>query len=89
MCRRSSELGYPDMVTTTWHMLSGPAGSDKDIVEALNREVVKIVEQPDDAQSIRERRHRNQGDDAGGAYAIRAQRGREVGPAGAAAVKAE
>jgi tripartite-type tricarboxylate transporter receptor subunit TctC len=41
------QLGYPDMVTTTWHMLSGPAGLDKDIVAALNREVVKIVERPD------------------------------------------
>lgn len=41
-----SELGYPDMVTATWHMLSGPAGMPKDIVNALNREVTKIVEQP-------------------------------------------
>lgn len=41
-----SELGYPDMVTTTWHMLSGPAGMPKDIVNALNREVVKIVNEP-------------------------------------------
>jgi tripartite-type tricarboxylate transporter receptor subunit TctC len=42
-----SELGYPDMVTTTWHMLAGPAGLPKDIVNRLNREVAKIVEQPD------------------------------------------
>jgi tripartite-type tricarboxylate transporter receptor subunit TctC len=42
-----SELGYTDMVTTTWHMLAGPAGLPKDIVGALNREVVKIVERPD------------------------------------------
>jgi tripartite-type tricarboxylate transporter receptor subunit TctC len=42
-----SELGYTDMVTTTWHMLSGPAGLPRDIVGALNREVVKIVERPD------------------------------------------
>jgi tripartite-type tricarboxylate transporter receptor subunit TctC len=42
-----SELGYPDMVTTTWHMLSGPAGLPRDIVGALNREVAKIVERPD------------------------------------------
>jgi tripartite-type tricarboxylate transporter receptor subunit TctC len=41
-----SELGYPDMVTTTWHMLSGPAGMPSDIVNALNREVNKIIEQP-------------------------------------------
>ena len=42
-----SELGYPDMVTTTWHMLAGPAGLPREIVGALNREVVKIVERPD------------------------------------------
>ncbi len=41
------ELGYPDMVTTTWHMLAGPAGVPKDIVDALNREVNKIIEQPE------------------------------------------
>jgi tripartite-type tricarboxylate transporter receptor subunit TctC len=42
-----SELGYTDMVTTTWHMLAGPAGLPREIVGALNREVVKIVERPD------------------------------------------
>jgi tripartite-type tricarboxylate transporter receptor subunit TctC len=41
------QLGYPDMVTTTWHMLSGPAGLDREIVGALNREVIKIVERPE------------------------------------------
>jgi tripartite-type tricarboxylate transporter receptor subunit TctC len=42
-----NELGYPDMITTTWHMLVGPAGVPREIVGALNREVVKIVERPD------------------------------------------
>ncbi len=42
-----SELGYPDMITTTWHMLSGPTGVPKEIVGALNREVVRIVDRPD------------------------------------------
>jgi len=41
------ELGFPDMVTTTWHMLSGPAGLPKDMVGALNREVVRIVDRPE------------------------------------------
>ena len=41
------QLGYPDMVTTTWHMLSGPAGLQREIVAALNREVIKIVERPE------------------------------------------
>jgi tripartite-type tricarboxylate transporter receptor subunit TctC len=41
------QLGYPDMVTTTWHMLSGPAGLDRQIVSTLNREVIRIVERPE------------------------------------------
>lgn len=42
-----NELGYPDMITTTWHMLAGPAGLPREIVGALNREVIKIVDRPD------------------------------------------
>lgn len=42
-----NELGYPDMITTTWHMLAGPADMSREIVGALNREVIRIVEQPD------------------------------------------
>jgi tripartite-type tricarboxylate transporter receptor subunit TctC len=42
-----SELGYPDMVTTTWHMLVGPAGLSKDIVRALNRAVIRSVDRPE------------------------------------------
>ena len=41
-----SELGYPDMVTTTWHMLAGPARLPNGIVERLNREVARIVADP-------------------------------------------
>jgi tripartite-type tricarboxylate transporter receptor subunit TctC len=41
------ELGYPDMITTTWHMLAGPAGLPKEIVGMLNREVTRIVERPE------------------------------------------
>jgi tripartite-type tricarboxylate transporter receptor subunit TctC len=42
-----NELGYPDLVTVNWHTLAGPAGLPKAIVDALNREVVKIVERPE------------------------------------------
>jgi len=42
-----AELGYPDMVTTTWHMLAGPAGLPKEIVGQLNREVAKSVDRPE------------------------------------------
>jgi tripartite-type tricarboxylate transporter receptor subunit TctC len=37
------ELGYPDLVVTTWYALSGPAGLPRDIVERLNHEVNKAM----------------------------------------------
>jgi tripartite-type tricarboxylate transporter receptor subunit TctC len=40
------EIGYPDMVTTTWHMLTSPAGMPRDIVGMLNREVIAIMDRP-------------------------------------------
>jgi tripartite-type tricarboxylate transporter receptor subunit TctC len=40
------ELGYPELVVTTWYALSGPAGLPRDIVERLNREVNKAMEVP-------------------------------------------
>jgi tripartite-type tricarboxylate transporter receptor subunit TctC len=41
------ELGYPDLVMTTWFSLSGPAGMPKAIVDSLNREVVAILQRPE------------------------------------------
>jgi len=41
-----SELGYPDIVTTTWTMISGPLGMPRTIVEAINREVRAIAVKP-------------------------------------------
>jgi tripartite-type tricarboxylate transporter receptor subunit TctC len=41
-----SELGYPDIVTTTWTMISGPAGLPKPIVDAVNREIRAIAAKP-------------------------------------------
>jgi tripartite-type tricarboxylate transporter receptor subunit TctC len=46
------ELGHPDMVTTTWHMLAGPAGLPKEMVGALNREVTRIVERPETRKQL-------------------------------------
>jgi tripartite-type tricarboxylate transporter receptor subunit TctC len=40
------ELGYPELVATTWFALSGPAGMPPDIVTRLNREVVKAMDRP-------------------------------------------
>jgi tripartite-type tricarboxylate transporter receptor subunit TctC len=42
-----SELGYPDIVTTTWTMISGPAGLPKTIADAVNREVLRIAVKPE------------------------------------------
>jgi tripartite-type tricarboxylate transporter receptor subunit TctC len=42
-----SELGYPDIATTTWTMISGPAGLPKITVDAINREVRAIALKPE------------------------------------------
>ena len=40
------ELGYPDLVATTWWSLSGPARLPRDIVDKINAEVVKSLDRP-------------------------------------------
>ena len=40
------ELGFPELVATTWFALSGPAGLPPDIVTRLNHEVVKAMALP-------------------------------------------
>ena len=39
------ELGH-DFVATAWYSLSGPAGLSPDIVERLNREIVRAADRP-------------------------------------------
>jgi tripartite-type tricarboxylate transporter receptor subunit TctC len=41
------ELGYPQLVGTTWFSLSGPAKLSSDITEKINHEVARIVALPD------------------------------------------
>jgi len=41
------EQGYPDLVTSTWFALSGPANLPRDIVGRVNAEVVKALQAPD------------------------------------------
>ena len=41
------ELGYPDLVVTTWYSLAGPAGLPRDIVDKLNAAVNKAMELPE------------------------------------------
>ena len=39
------ELGH-DFVATAWYSLSGPAGLSPDIVERVNREIVRAADRP-------------------------------------------
>lgn len=41
------ELGYRDLVVTTWYSLAGPAGLPRDIVDRLNAAVNKAIEVPE------------------------------------------
>jgi tripartite-type tricarboxylate transporter receptor subunit TctC len=41
------ELGYPELVGTTWFSLSGPANLPVDIVRRLNAEIARIVALPE------------------------------------------
>lgn len=41
------ELGYPDLVATTWFSLSAPKGLPNNIVQAVNREVDKAKDDPE------------------------------------------
>jgi tripartite-type tricarboxylate transporter receptor subunit TctC len=47
------ELGHPELVSTTWFSLSGPAGLPKDIVDKVNREVVRSMEKPEVQERLR------------------------------------
>jgi tripartite-type tricarboxylate transporter receptor subunit TctC len=40
------EAGLPELVATTWFSLSAPAGTPPDVVERINREVVKAMRLP-------------------------------------------
>jgi tripartite-type tricarboxylate transporter receptor subunit TctC len=40
------ELGHADFVATAWYSLSGPAGLAPDVVESVNREIVKAMDRP-------------------------------------------
>jgi tripartite-type tricarboxylate transporter receptor subunit TctC len=42
-----SELGYPELVASTWFGFGGPAGLPDNIVTLLNREIKAILDEPD------------------------------------------
>ena len=46
------EVGYPDLTTTTWFSLSGPANMPRALAERLNREVMAMVKKPDIQERI-------------------------------------
>jgi tripartite-type tricarboxylate transporter receptor subunit TctC len=48
------ELGYPDIVSTTWFSLSGPAGLPNDIVQKVNREIANAMAKPDVQRRLRQ-----------------------------------
>jgi tripartite-type tricarboxylate transporter receptor subunit TctC len=42
-----AELGYPDLVATTWFSLSGPPGLPREIAQRLNEEVLETFDLPE------------------------------------------
>jgi tripartite-type tricarboxylate transporter receptor subunit TctC len=48
------EQGFPDLVSTTWFSLSGPAGLPADIVRRVNREIVNTMARPEIERRMRE-----------------------------------
>jgi tripartite-type tricarboxylate transporter receptor subunit TctC len=48
------EQGFPDLVSTTWFSLSGPAGLPLDIVQKVNREIAKTMGRPEIERRMRE-----------------------------------
>ena len=48
------EQGFPDLVSTTWFSLSGPAGLPPDIVQKINREIVKTMGRPEVDRRMRQ-----------------------------------
>jgi tripartite-type tricarboxylate transporter receptor subunit TctC len=47
------ELGI-DLVATTWFTISGPANLPRDIVEKMNREIIRAVSKPEVQQRLRQ-----------------------------------
>ncbi|MBI3433665.1 MAG: tripartite tricarboxylate transporter substrate binding protein [Proteobacteria bacterium] len=47
-----SELGFPDLVSTTWFSLSAPAGLPAGLAQTINREVVRAMQKSDVRQRL-------------------------------------
>jgi tripartite-type tricarboxylate transporter receptor subunit TctC len=48
------ELGHPELTSTTWFSLSGPAGLPPDIVQKVNREIARTMAKPEMQQRMRQ-----------------------------------
>jgi tripartite-type tricarboxylate transporter receptor subunit TctC len=48
------ELGYPDIVSTVWFALSGPAGLPDDIVRNVNSEIMRAMNAPEAQERLRQ-----------------------------------
>ena len=48
-----AEAGFPDLVLDTWYALFAPSGTPKPIVDRLNQEVVKILNDPAVTERLR------------------------------------
>jgi len=48
-----TELGYPELASTNWFALAAPAGLPPAIAQKVNREIVKMVGEPQIAERLR------------------------------------
>jgi tripartite-type tricarboxylate transporter receptor subunit TctC len=48
-----AELGYPELASTNWFALAAPAGLPTAIAQKVNREIVKMVGEPQIAERLR------------------------------------
>ena len=48
------ELGYPELIATTWFSISGPQGIRKEIVGKLNQAFVQALDHPDVRERLRQ-----------------------------------
>jgi len=49
-----AELGYPDLVSTIWFTLSGPAGLPDDIINKVNRAVIRAMDSREARQRLQQ-----------------------------------
>ena len=50
-----SESGLPGFETGTWYGIAAPAGTPKEVVDKLNKEIVRIISAPDVREQLVEK----------------------------------